>query len=147
MKAGARNFLFVNVPPLDRSPGGKFFLCKKSEADALMSLTTPPYTVALEVTRGLKETCETWNDHLSSYSNTFAAETSQATILLFSAHAVLTEVLDDFVEFNFNESDVEEAGGAIWLDELHLTSAVHFLMAERLHRALESHPALNMFLQ
>jgi len=117
VKAGARNFLLMDVPPLDRSPG------------------------ALEVTSDLKETCETWNGLLSSYSNTFAAETSQATILLFSAHAVLTKVLDDFDEFDFNESDVEEPGGAIWLDELHLTSTVHSIVAEHLQRALESHPA------
>ncbi|KAF9519030.1 carbohydrate esterase family 16 protein [Hydnum rufescens UP504] len=118
VKAGARNFLLVDVPPLDRSPG------------------------ALEMTRpsDLKETCDTWNSLLSSYIRTFAAETSQATILLFSAHAVLTGVLDDFVEFDFSESDVEEAGGGIWLDEIHLTSAVHSILAESLERALEALP-------
>lgn len=89
----------------------------------------------------LKETCDTWNDLLSSYINTFAAETSQATVLLLSAHAVLTEVIDDFVEFNFSESDIEEAGGDIWLDEIHLTSAVHSIVAEHLQRALEALPA------
>ena len=104
-----------------------------------MSMTAL-HPTAFEVTIDLKETCETWNDLLSSYSNTFAADTSQATILLFSVHAVLTKVLDDFVEFNFNESDVEEAGGAIWLDELHLTGAVHSIVAEHLQRALVSHP-------
>ena len=26
VKAGARNFLLMDVPPLDRSPGGKFFV-------------------------------------------------------------------------------------------------------------------------
>jgi hypothetical protein len=104
-------------------------------------LMTALHPTALEVTSDLKETCETWNGLLSLYSNTFAAETSQATILLFSAHAVLTKVLDDFDEFDFNESDVEEPGGAIWLDELHLTSAVHSIVAKHLQRALESHPA------
>jgi hypothetical protein len=62
-------------------------------------------------------------------------------MLLFSANTVLAEVLDDLVEFNFNEDNVEEAGGAIWLDELHLTSAVHSIIAELFQRALGSHPA------
>jgi hypothetical protein len=88
----------------------------------------------------LKETCDTWNSLLSSYIRTFTAETSQATMLLFSAHAVLTGVLDDFVEFDFSESDVEEAGGGIWLDEIHLTSAVHSIVAESLERELEALP-------
>jgi hypothetical protein len=109
-----------------------------------MSLTsTHRHPAALHVTTSLsdlKEICDTWNDMLSSYINTFASESSQATMLLLSAHAVLTEVLDDFVKFDFGESDVEEAGGNIWLDEIHLTSAVHSILAERLQRTLGALP-------
>jgi hypothetical protein len=101
----------------------------------LSSLIVLP-TTALEVTINLNETCDTWNDLLRSYSNVFSAESTQATGLLFSAHAVLTEVLDDPLEFDFYRRDVEDAGGAIWVDELHLTTAVHSIISERLQRVL-----------
>jgi hypothetical protein len=99
------------------------------------SLVVLPIT-ALEVTINLNKTCDTWNDLLRSYSNVFSAESTQATVLLFSAHAVLTEVLDDPFEFDFDQRDVEDAGGAIWVDELHLTTTVHSIISERLQRVL-----------
>ena len=54
-------------------------------------------------------------------------------MLLFFAHA---EVLDNPLEFDFDQRDVEDAGGAIWVDELRLTTMVHSIISECLQRAL-----------
>ena len=54
-------------------------------------------------------------------------------MLLFFAHA---EVLDNPPEFDFDQRDVEDAGGAIWVDELRLTTMVHSIISKCLQRAL-----------
>jgi len=90
------------------------------------------------VTIDINESCATWNDFLRSHSSTFLAESTQATVVLFSAHAIVTEILDDPLNFDFGEDDVGEANGVIWVDELHLSSAAHSIIAGRLNAVLES---------
>jgi hypothetical protein len=41
-------------------------------------------------------------------------------------------VLDDPLDFDFTDDDPETEGAGIWVDDLHLTSAVHSIFAERL---------------
>lgn len=57
-------------------------------------------------------------------------------MFLFSAHRLLSKILDDPANFDFDEEDVDEAGGGIWEDHVHVTPAVHGLLAERLQRVL-----------
>lgn len=55
---------------------------------------------------------------------------------MFSCHYVLTEVLDKPLGLDFTEDDPEMEGGGIWADELHLTPAVHEILAENLWGSL-----------
>lgn len=82
------------------------------------------------------ERTATWNESLQRRVEEFAAETPRASVFLFSANAVLSAVLDDPEEYDFTFEDVEMEGGAIWEDELHPTSEVHSVLADRLLRAL-----------
>ncbi|KAI9068305.1 carbohydrate esterase family 16 protein, partial [Trametes sanguinea] len=100
VKAGARNFLFIDVPPIHRSPQGK--------SDPGSSDT-------------IAERVEAWNDLLQAQAAEFGASYKEATTLLFSSHHVLTEVLDDPVEYDLSEEDVDMEGGGVWEDDLHLT--------------------------
>ncbi|KDQ56113.1 carbohydrate esterase family 16 protein [Jaapia argillacea MUCL 33604] len=113
VKAGARNFLLVDVPPMDRSPGG------------------------VDQQTELAGRCSTWNTLLRSQASSFADESKQASVVVFSAHRVLSDILDDPTEYEFGSDAPEEDGGEIWSDELHITSAVQGIIASRLESALK----------
>ncbi|KAI0345169.1 hypothetical protein BDW22DRAFT_1343459 [Trametopsis cervina] len=107
---GARNFLFIDVPPIDRSPA-----------------FAPPATVY-----------ETWNAGLRTSISTFASGHPDATILLFSSHDLFTRLLDNPVEYGFDQATASVAGGCIWYDHLHPTTRVHNVIASEVARFLTS---------
>lgn len=62
----------------------------------------------------------------------FCERATEASVALFSSHRVLARVLDDPEEYDFCEDDTTDEGGRIWVDELHLTSGVHDILAEEI---------------
>ena len=80
----------------------------------------------------IKDRVHAWNELLKNQANDFAKGSDMATVFIFSSHHVLTEVLDDPIDFDFTEDDPEMEGASIWADDLHLTSTVHSIFAERL---------------
>ncbi|KAJ6561589.1 hypothetical protein B0H10DRAFT_1844566 [Mycena sp. CBHHK59/15] len=102
-KAGARDFIFIDLPPIDRSPRYVFYL--------LYILPTIPYVHS---------------------SVRVLTRDAKATVFCFSAYAVFTDILNNPVDYEFEEDDTTYEGGAIWADELHATSAMHKIMANRL---------------
>ncbi|KAI5992069.1 SGNH hydrolase-type esterase domain-containing protein [Pisolithus albus] len=117
VKAGARNFVFVNVPPIDHSP---------QALDA-------------GLTDEMEERVKAWNESFQAQVTEFGASSKEATVLLFSSHQVFTEVLDDPLEFDFSEDDPTTEGGGIWVDDLHMTTEVHDIFAQRLLTSMFSH--------
>ncbi|THU92330.1 hypothetical protein K435DRAFT_829659 [Dendrothele bispora CBS 962.96] len=107
-EAGARKFIFIDVPPIDRSPGG---LGRGTDT--------------------LKSRVDTWNEELRNQVSQFIEDTPTATVSRFSIHGLLSAILDDPEGYDFTESDSTEEGGAIWADELHLTSEVHKIIFEQ----------------
>jgi len=83
-------------------------------------------------TEDIKERVEIWNTLLRSQAEEFAKDYEKATVFVFSSHQVLTEILDEPLDFDFAEDDPGIGGAGIWKDDLHLTSAVHVILAERL---------------
>ncbi|PBL03007.1 hypothetical protein ARMGADRAFT_281021 [Armillaria gallica] len=114
VKTGARNFVLVDVPPIDRSPG------------------------ALDSSDEMQDRVETWNGLLGARTSKFATSSPQATVFVFSSHNVLTDVLDDPLEYDFGENDPDDEGGAVWEDDLHLTPAVHAILADRFLASLKA---------
>ncbi|KAH7922567.1 hypothetical protein BV22DRAFT_1094380 [Leucogyrophana mollusca] len=112
--SGARNFLLIDVPPIDRSPS------------------------ALESGGDVVDRYLTWNRLLKSRIEAFASDNKNASVILFSVHSVITAILDDPTKYGFQEEDVTDEGGGIWLDELHFTSDVHSIIAQQLERALDA---------
>ena len=84
----------------------------------------------------IRDRVQTWNKLLQEHSTNFGLSSREATVLLFSAHRVLTDVLDDPLEYDFNEDDPADEGGSIWADDLHLTSEVHDIVAQQLLNSL-----------
>ncbi|VDB82982.1 unnamed protein product [Peniophora sp. CBMAI 1063] len=114
VKDGARNFVFFDVPPTDRSPGA----------------------IAIESEETMINRTTAWNDSLRRRVGEFAEETPRASVFLFSTHAVLSSILDDPSLHGFTSDDIAREGGAIWEDELHPTTEVHAIIADKLAHAL-----------
>jgi phospholipase/lecithinase/hemolysin len=137
-KAGARNFLLIDVPPQHRSPAGEI------STYALFSTYYTHYCIsstrkqALNASAVLSTRYTTWNELLHYHVKNFASDSGNVSVFLFSAHQVVSAVLDDPEEFGFAEDDVSEQGGAIWMDEMHMTSEVHAIIAERIEVALRA---------
>ena len=132
VKAGARNFLFIDVPPINRSPGGK----TTQQQEIYTTELTFSYTLASLIESDISERYERWNELLLTQAEEFAESSKKATVLVFSSHDVLSDVLDKPEEYGFQKSDVNEAGEGIWEDQLHLTSAVHHILAEQIHSTI-----------
>ncbi|KAG7087763.1 hypothetical protein E1B28_013704 [Marasmius oreades] len=109
-EVGARNFVFINVPPTDRSPGG------------------------LPHAEIMKTRIETWNEEMRTHISQFVDDTPTARVSCFSSHDILSAILDDPEKYGFTEADVVADRGGIWVDELHLTSRVHKIIAERMKK-------------
>ncbi|EKM74491.1 hypothetical protein AGABI1DRAFT_47884, partial [Agaricus bisporus var. burnettii JB137-S8] len=110
VKAQARNFVLIDVPPVDRSP----------------------QAIRLECMEKIEERVETWNKLLRTQAIEFQSKTTDATVLIFSSHKLFSDILDDPLEHEFTEDDPETEGGGIWVDDLHPTSEVHDILGEQI---------------
>lgn len=130
IKAGARNFVFFDVPPTDRAPEGSFFV-RMLFLGLMCCETAACFTARDRQTARMR--VEEWNELLREGVAEFQQDTPQANIAVFSAHAVLTDILDRPQEYaDFDESDVIKEGGRIWDDEIHVTSDANQIFALRL---------------
>jgi phospholipase/lecithinase/hemolysin len=77
----------------------------------------------------VRERIKTWNELLRSQVTEFGTSYTQATVLLFSAHQLLTDVLDDPLEYGLVSTSERSA---IWSDDLHLTAGVHNILGSKL---------------
>ncbi|CAL1711289.1 unnamed protein product [Somion occarium] len=167
VKADARNFLLIDIPPVHRSPLAETY----SEFQSSI----------------WEDRIEDWNERLREQAVEFATSGSQATVFLYSSNHILTKILDKPLEYGLSPSPEpglsysregsspsgsssprtpveegddddddgyrgglqgskflgewntsEEDGSPIWADELHMTSAVHGLLAQDLIEALLS---------
>ncbi|KAI0093706.1 hypothetical protein BDY19DRAFT_918418 [Irpex rosettiformis] len=107
---GARNFLFIDVPPIDRCP----------------------------VFAPSAEHYQSWNTTLREAILTFISTHPDATAFLFSSHDLFTRILDHPEKYGFAKSTVNKAGGCFWYDYLHPTSQVHDVLATEMAQFLAS---------
>ncbi|KAI0628890.1 hypothetical protein C8Q77DRAFT_1067250 [Trametes polyzona] len=105
--AGARNFLFIDVPPAYIFPRG-------------------------DIPAKLQETVLAWNSALRDQAAKFSAEHSDATVLIWSSHELFTQLLSNPELFGFDKEDASKEEGSIFEDGLHPTSAVHLVIARHL---------------
>ncbi|KAI3322363.1 carbohydrate esterase family 16 protein [Xylariaceae sp. AK1471] len=131
--AGYKNFLFVNLPPLDRTAAN----------------------VASETPRPNKTMIAWWNDSLARHGQMFAAEHEDAKTMVYDANTFLNGVLDDPLRYGIKNTtsycsdyaDVDvlehpELHGCLSLDEYfwynsgHMSSHTHKIMAPDVARFL-----------
>ncbi|KZV94991.1 hypothetical protein EXIGLDRAFT_766583 [Exidia glandulosa HHB12029] len=112
---GARNFLFVDVPPVHRFPA-----C----------------TAALQASPSLGDKYIAWNTSLNAAVERFRETHSDISAFLFSSFAVFSDVLDNPEAFGLKASDAFKSYSTVWVDHLHPTSAVHKIFATRISEYL-----------
>jgi hypothetical protein len=137
VKARARNFVLIDVPPIDRSPQG--IISHSTHMGPPSNLMFRFVAIDSEAAEEIEERIKTWNDLLQQHATEFGLTHEDGTVLLFSSHRLLMDVLDDPLEYDFTEGDVTTEGGGIWADDLHLRSEVHEILAEQLLKALDIH--------
>jgi len=98
--SGARNFLFVNIPAMNRSPA-----------------------------KGYEPNYVNWNIELKKAVVLFAAAHPDTTVMIYSSWDTFNALFDDPVAHGFPAEDVGKAGMSMWVDYLHPTSKVHDFVA------------------
>ncbi|KAH9951458.1 SGNH hydrolase-type esterase domain-containing protein [Amylocystis lapponica] len=118
-ESGARNFLFVDIPPIHRTPAGR----------AVHHLWPKDKPTSYSM----------WNAHLPEAIMRFVKAHPDITTLLYSSWNTFNRVLDDPETHGLSEDE-------IWVDHLHPTSAMHdwiahdiaaFLTEQRPYQELE----------
>ncbi|KAJ3782457.1 hypothetical protein GGU10DRAFT_251097, partial [Lentinula aff. detonsa] len=108
---GARNFLFLNVPPTDRSP---LMLSQSTEAQAM-----------------LKANIIDFNSQLVEFIDDFKASNAGVTTFLWDANTAFTTILDDPTAYGFIDAvSYGTDSGYFWINTLHTTSPANVYWAE-----------------
>jgi phospholipase/lecithinase/hemolysin len=139
---GARNFLFLNVPPVDRSP---------------LTASSGPSAQALEASR-----ITLFNSGVTKLARNLAHENKQNNVFLYDAHTLFEEALDNPQHFpqtalyrnttdfcfdyengtvamdTFNASCGYPVNQYFWLNSLHPTYPMHDLLASKVAMELKA---------
>jgi len=115
--AGARNFLFIDIPPMNRAP-------------------------AVQLARASIDTLYTsWNTQLSSRIAQFVKNhPEEVSAFRFFAFDTFNQMLDNLEMYGFDPKDVRKPAGSVWVDHLHPTSAVHKVVGEQVASFLDGIP-------
>ncbi|KAF8609136.1 hypothetical protein BDV93DRAFT_484468 [Ceratobasidium sp. AG-I] len=107
--SGARAFLFIDMPPIERAP----LTVRNKEK----SLSLAPHFIA-------------WNECMNENVRQFSKDHPDASCFQFSSFKCLSDVLDNPEKHGFTEKDPTKFGGGIWADHIHLTGAVHDIIGK-----------------
>lgn len=116
--AGARNFLWLNVPPVDRSP----LMLAESAADQ-----------ALE-----KSVITTFNSKLAAKITAWAAANSGVKTFLWDSNAAFTTVLNNPTAYGFVDAISYGNTGDFWGNNLHPSTAAQTLWGQQVGALLGS---------
>ncbi|KAJ7857140.1 fungal cellulose binding domain-containing protein [Mycena olivaceomarginata] len=119
---GGRNFLFLNVPPLDRTPG---LLVQNTTVRASESRIIAYY-----------------NAQLAAGVDKFKGSHSGVRTWQYDAHAAFTRVLDHPEQYGFNDiaGDDGTTPGQFWYNWLHPVSAAQVIFGKEVGQLLDDTP-------
>jgi hypothetical protein len=131
--SGARNFLFLNVPPFDRSPGKNIRSALRfcSAKNKLIFLKGGNYSTAV------KEQIDLWNSALPGFAANFTSTDSNITVFLFDTQALWDEFYEDSAAFNITDPDI--VGGGLWYDDYHPSTSIQEVIGQRVADFLVAH--------
>ncbi|KAG8942838.1 hypothetical protein FRC04_003469 [Tulasnella sp. 424] len=117
--AGARNFLFINVPCVERSP----YALSLGDAD---SVTIP-----------LGTAIDGYNAELINRVNAFKANNTGVTAWIYDSNTRLGLILDNPTAYGFQDnSTYGSATNLAWCNDFHVSPGVHHYFAQDIHGVL-----------
>ena len=132
-ETGARNFLFIDVPPIERSPA-----CESPKIWYRASTKVLLVNGTETLKRRYGATYNTWNSVLRGQLSQFTATHADATVVAFSSYELFNKVLDNPADYGFDKDSVHIRGGSVWFDHLHITSQMHGIVADAIAEFLDS---------
>ncbi|KAF8585702.1 carbohydrate esterase family 16 protein [Ramaria rubella] len=120
---GLRNFLFINVPPEERSPAW------------VNNAVGGPI---------IKQNIILFNNVLQGFVSNFTKAHEDANVLSFDAHTWFNDILDNGAKFGFKNTtgfctcDTDEAFSFFWFNTGHPTEHVHRLLGQAIEDKLRS---------
>ncbi|KAJ6582626.1 hypothetical protein DFH09DRAFT_1145651 [Mycena vulgaris] len=118
--AGARNFLFINVPPIDRSP-------------LMLAQSTTQQALEKTVLAG-------FNSKLAAKITAFKANNSGVTTWTWDANAAFTSILNAPTQFGFVDAVSFGNTGDFWGNNYHPSAAAHQIFAKQIAALLAGTP-------
>lgn len=82
-----------------------------------------------------------WNRKLIKSAHCFTQAHPGATAMVYSSHHTFTQVLNSPASYGFDAEQVIKEGGAIWVDNIHPTTAMHEIIAVEMSAFLGDTPA------
>ncbi|KAL0955541.1 hypothetical protein HGRIS_001777 [Hohenbuehelia grisea] len=117
--AGARNFLFLNVPPVDRSP---------------MMIAQGADTQAAE-----KIVIDRFNSKLATRTSSFKSSHAGVATWIWDSNALFTKIINSPATYGFTDvTSYGTSAGYFWLNDLHPTSPAHKLFADGIKTLIAS---------
>lgn len=135
-KNGARNFMFIDVPPIQYSPASKSSWSRIHWLH--WTLSTVPESFATDPT--IVKTYTNWKINLSRAVHDFCGRYPEASVFLYSSWQLFEKVLTGPENYGFSKQDVKKRGGKLWMDHLHPTSAFHLILADDIELFLNNLP-------
>ncbi|KIM31316.1 carbohydrate esterase family 16 protein, partial [Serendipita vermifera MAFF 305830] len=111
--AGARNFLLLDCPPIHRTP---------NSGDPESGPNSDRF--------------EDWNGLFPVTTPNGVGVGGDTSVFVFSSWSTFMSILDYPEAYGFDEDEVDEAQGPVWMDDLHPTSKVHGILAKHLNKFL-----------
>ncbi|KAF7346805.1 Carbohydrate esterase family 16 protein [Mycena sanguinolenta] len=118
--AGARNFLFINVPPIDRSP---------------LMLAQPASAQALE-----KTVIAGFNTKLAAQITSFKANNPGVTTWLWDSNTAFTTILNNPTKYGFVDAVSYGNTGDFWGNNYHPGTPAHQIFAQQISTLLAGTP-------
>ncbi|KAI0800239.1 hypothetical protein C8Q74DRAFT_1235266 [Fomes fomentarius] len=116
LNAGARNFLFVNVPPIDRSP---LMLGQSQDAQALE-----------------KQVIAGYNSKLVARAASLKAANSGVKTWIWDSNTAFTTVLNNPTKFGFADATSYGNAGSFWGNNYHPSAAAHEIFGQNVSSVL-----------
>ncbi|KAF8223363.1 hypothetical protein L208DRAFT_1317043 [Tricholoma matsutake] len=116
---GARNFLFINVPPVNRSP---------------LMLAQPASAQATE-----KAVISDYNSKLAVRVAAFKQNNRDVNTWLWDSNAAFTQVLNNPMKYGFKDATTYGTGpGIFWGNNYHPSSAAHKIFGQKIGQLLHN---------
>ncbi|KAI1790391.1 fungal cellulose binding domain-containing protein [Ganoderma leucocontextum] len=108
--AGARNFLFINIPPIERAPANR----KHSEADRLLE----------------KNTVLDFNKKLAKKAKSFQAKHRGVKTWVWDSNGAINNILDNYKKHGFTDITKWGGPGDYWGNNFHPCSKAQTILAK-----------------